>query len=175
MNRCSLAEACELLESSPSIKQSQVHIMIVVGQQVSIRVTICLRRVWECCDKVLDADEWRRFGSAVRNSALSTLYLFGCMSSKDYVHVIDGELSGAATRCIDAFLAAVKHNKPITKALFNLKMGMSVDELSGCILNNKALKKLYLESWEPVPLVQSTVLSRAIGSVHLTVRGMFKS
>jgi hypothetical protein len=111
MNRCSLAEACELLESS----------------------------------------------TAVRNSVLITLYLFGCMNSKDYVHVIDGELFGAATRCIDAFLAAVKHNKSITKELFNLRMGMSVDELSGFILNNKALKKLYLESWEPVPLVQSTV------------------
>jgi hypothetical protein len=157
----SLAEASELLEVSPLIKQLQV-VTWVADQQVSIEIIDFNSRhtIWECSDNVLNADGWTRFGRAVRNSALSSLCPFRSMSSED------GELGAAAARCIDAFLAEAKHNESITLAAFNL-WSLSMDDVSGFILNNKALQGLALDSWEPVPLVQSTALSRAICSAQL--------
>lgn len=79
---------------------------------------------------------------------------------------IDHDHLVAAERCINAFAAEVKHNKFIVAAELNLT-GLSMDDLSEFIINNKALKTLRLGSDEPVSLQQSTVLSGAIQSAQL--------
>jgi hypothetical protein len=78
----------------------------------------------------------------------------------------DAELVAASERCIDVFIARVKHNTSIMDAHLNL-MGASTDDISEFIQNNNALKNLLLQFEEPVSIEQSSVISRAIHNVHL--------
>lgn len=106
-------------------------------------------------DRLFDIDVWRSFGRAVRNSTLNTLTLRKPRRGGG-VDSNHGERLVAAARCLDALFLEVKHNKSIVKAtLINLE-GLSVD-LSEFILNNKALKSLYLSLEEPVSKEQSLI------------------
>lgn len=167
MNRGSLPEACDLLEEDNTPMEMMwigtelrdQHVLIVVRMNSS-------HRYLKCSDIVLDVDQWRRFGRVVRNiKRLKFLYIDSFMI-KELEDAVDGELLGAADRCIDAFFAEVKHNRSIVNAEVHLRTGLA-DELSGFILNSKALKGFRLISEEPVLLEESAAISSAIGSVQL--------
>lgn len=79
---------------------------------------------------------------------------------------MNGDPLAVTERCINSFVAGVKHNKSIVVAKIELT-GLSINDLSYFILNNKALKTLVLASRERVTLMQSAILSEAISSAQL--------
>jgi hypothetical protein len=155
-----LAEACELLEGNHPIEW-----MFVMAFQHDERVlhrVQCGRKgipkndsgivldviVLNIIDKSLDFIVWKRLGRAIRNSTLRHIYHRRSHGEVEDAIAMNGELFAAATRCINAFLSEVKHNKSIVVVNVSL-IRLPMDDLSEFIQKNKALKELTLESEEP--------------------------
>jgi hypothetical protein len=138
------------------------------SQEFSLQVTIADRRTIFTI-RLFGIDELRILGRAVGNSStVHSLYLSGPSEIRGMGDdaVNEGLLVAAAVRCFGTFFSEVKHNKSIVEAVIELD-GVSMDDLSEFIQYNQDLKRLMLNSSEPVSLEQSTVLSRAIRSVQL--------
>jgi hypothetical protein len=170
--RLSLAEACELLEDNPEIGFHRMHVTAIVQQQaIHVDVTEVTEDgedgLWHFFidAEMSDVDVWRRFGIATRNRTLGDLRLGNSVDAN--VMNENGEFLAGAARCIHTFFAEAKHNTCIKSALLDLTAGASMDDFGEFIKNNEALKYLEFVSAVPASLEQCTVLSRAIGSVHL--------
>lgn len=109
-------------------------------------------------DQLFDVDAWRRLGRSVRYNNI--VEKFALWTRFDHLEF------PAAQQCIDAFIKEVKHHMSVKHASLKLKAA-SIDDLGEFIQNNKGLEHLTLEDGQLVSLEQSTVLSKAIGSVHL--------
>jgi hypothetical protein len=169
----SIAEACELLERDPKIKNVCVITKVDDLEQVLIEVNLHDDNddyVFELRDRLFEIDVWRRFGRAAQSSSsLEILLGEGGINGE---HLAEELLElEAAARCIDAFFEEAKHSKSVEFAFFNLT-GLSMNDLVYFILNNKGLKTLGLESEEMVYIEQITALSRAIGGVQLETLNM---
>jgi hypothetical protein len=164
-----ILEACELLECTPPLffKRIEVDVCTEVNDQEQVSIEVYCRTTdresdFEVIDRLsyVDVDAWRRLGRAFQDITLDELSL-GAFLHGERADEIDDDLVTAAERCVNAFMAEVKHNKTIIRAYFELT-GLWIDDLSDFIQYNDALEQLMLESEELVTLEQSNALSQAI-------------
>jgi hypothetical protein len=157
----------ERLEHNPQIEKVLVYIEVRF-QQVLIEVVLGSDYDqdyhFDVTDQLDEVDAWTSFGRAVRNCTLKEFLFRRRIRGENNMN--GGDLLAAVARCINAFAAEVKYNTTIESASFELP-GLSMNDLSEFLENNKALKNLYLSSHEPVSLEKSAVLSRAIRIAQL--------